>query len=116
MDLQWQRQTELWLRLMGASPQPSANSLTLNRGRDRVFLEQDQGRARLTLARSLPVPQRQPTLLRLLQLLQPEAGGGSRCEPGWLAMHCGFQRQHRLTAAPSSGLSWHAVNGACSIA
>lgn len=31
MDLQWQRQTELWLRLMGASPQPSANSLTLNR-------------------------------------------------------------------------------------
>ncbi|AIJ09195.1 MULTISPECIES: type III secretion protein [Edwardsiella] len=84
MDLQWQRQTELWLRLMGAAPQPPAISLTLGRDRDRIFLEQDQGRARLTLARSLPVPQRQPTLLRLLQLLQPEAGGGIPLR-AWLA-------------------------------
>ncbi|EKS7778613.1 type III secretion protein [Edwardsiella piscicida] len=84
MDLQWQRQTELWLRLMGAGPQPPTSSLTLDRDRDRIFLEQDQGRARLTLARRLPVPQRQSTLLRLLQLLQPEAGGGIPMR-AWLA-------------------------------
>ncbi|WP_240036171.1 hypothetical protein, partial [Aeromonas jandaei] len=77
MDLQWQRQTELWLRLIGATGHPPALSLSLKRGRDTLYLEQCQGRARVSLARPLPEQELQPTLLRLLALLQPDAGAGT---------------------------------------
>lgn len=76
MDLQWQRQTELWLRLMDFPHETVAPILTLNQGLDTWYLEQRGERARLTLARKLPEIQLHNALLRLLGLLQPEAGNG----------------------------------------
>lgn len=84
MDLQWQRQAELWLRLMGAPGIPPAQQLTLRHGRDTHYLEALAGRALVSLTRQLPEATRQPTLSRLLTLLQPEAGNGVPLR-AWLA-------------------------------
>ena len=84
MDLQWQRQTELWLRLMEVRGVSAAPALELSRGRDTLYLEQYAGRARLALSRPLPAQRRLIALNRLLGLLQPEAGGGIPLR-AWLA-------------------------------
>lgn len=84
MDLQWQRQAELWLRLMDARGVAAAPNLALRRGGDTHYLEQHAGRARLALARPLAAAQRQPALQKLLGLLLPEAGGGVPLR-AWLA-------------------------------
>lgn len=76
MDLQWQRQTELWLRLMGAKGQAAALRLALPQAGETLYLEQSQGRARVSLCRPLARHDQQETLLRLLSLLQPDAGAG----------------------------------------
>ncbi|MBJ7263450.1 MAG: hypothetical protein JHC61_06805 [Burkholderiaceae bacterium] len=76
MDLQWQRQVELWLRLMEAPGIPPASQVTLRQNGDTCYLETLEGRALLSLARPLPEACRQPALLRLLTLLHPEAGNG----------------------------------------
>ncbi|MCD4500977.1 hypothetical protein [Chromobacterium vaccinii] len=87
MDLQWQRQTELWLRLMGESAIPAALRLSLRQGQDMFYLESLDGRALLSLSRPLPEARRRPALLRLLALLQPEAGDGIPLR-AWLARGC----------------------------
>jgi hypothetical protein len=76
MDLQWQRQTELWLRFMGATDQAAALSLALRRDNETIYLEQSQGRARISLCRPVIRQDLQASLLRLLSLLQPDAGAG----------------------------------------
>ncbi|VWD64429.1 hypothetical protein BLA50215_07856 [Burkholderia lata] len=88
MDLQWQRQVELWLRLMGAPPEIlPAPQLSLRHGRDTHYLEAIANRALVSLARPLPEIVRQPTLLHLMTLLQPEAGGSVPLRV-WLACGC----------------------------
>lgn len=84
MDLQWQRQAELWLKLMGVVNQSAALLVCVNCGRDTFYLEEHQRRARLTIARQISEPQRHSSLLRLLGLLQPEASNGIPLR-GWLA-------------------------------
>ncbi|MBV8048518.1 MAG: hypothetical protein JO171_15315 [Paludibacterium sp.] len=72
MDLQWQRQVEVWQRLLAESSQRPAR---LEPG-DRLQLEACRGRALLTLSRPLADNALPPALLRLLRYLQPEATGG----------------------------------------
>ncbi|WP_199180006.1 hypothetical protein [Chromobacterium sinusclupearum] len=87
MDLQWQRQSELWLRLMDAQGASASSNLAIRLGRDTFYLEQHTGRARLALSRPIRREQGQATLLRLLGLLQPEAGGGVPLR-AWIARGC----------------------------
>lgn len=87
MDLQSQRQVELWLRLMGAPDIPPAPQLTLRQGQNTYYLEAHAGRALVSLARPLPEACQQSALLYLLTLLQPEAGSGVPLR-AWLARGC----------------------------
>lgn len=87
MDLQWQRQIELWLRLMGAPYIRPALQLALSCGQDTHYLEVLSGRALLSVARPVTPPERKAALLRLLTLLQPEAGGGIPLR-AWVARGC----------------------------
>ena len=87
MDLQWQRQVELWLRLMEAPGILPASQVALQQNRDTCYLESLEGRALLSLARPLPEACRQPALMRLLTLLQPEAGNGVPLR-AWVARDC----------------------------
>jgi hypothetical protein len=66
MDLRWQRQTELWLRLIGQAPARGA----------RLQLEAYRSRALLTLSCPQAEHVRADRLLRLLGLLRPEATDG----------------------------------------
>ena len=88
MDLQWQRQAELWLRLMGAPPrlQP-AQQLTLSHGQNTHYLETIANRALVSLARPLPEVARQSALLHLLTLVQAEAADGVPLR-AWIAGGC----------------------------
>lgn len=76
MDLQWQRQAEFWLKLMGASGHQAALSIPLTQGLNTFYLEQSLNRARVSLSRPLRQPDQEAVLLRLLSLLQPDAGDG----------------------------------------
>lgn len=99
MDLQWQRQTELWLRLMGGDTQPAALSISLVRGGDTLCLEQCQGRARISLARLTTDADCHMMLFRLLALLQPDAGAGIPLR----AWHIGPTLWISAMAPPDSG-------------
>ncbi|EAA3660144.1 type III secretion protein [Salmonella enterica] len=84
MDLQWQRQIELWLQLMGFRGQASALHLVLSQTNENLYLEQIQGRAKISLCRPLYRQDRQKTLMHLLTLLQPDAGAGIPLQ-AWLS-------------------------------
>ncbi|KIA79279.1 type III secretion protein [Chromobacterium piscinae] len=107
MDLQWQRQTELWLRLLEARDVAAQERLTLRHEADCIHLERLNNRALLSLSRPLAEPRRQATLHKLLALLQPEACNGVPLRT-WLA-------QGRVwlaaTAPPDSGAEqWASIS------
>lgn len=84
MDLQWQRQTELWLRLMDAGNVAPALNISVEKRDDTYYLEQVGKRANISLARAVNDAEQHNVLLRLLNLLQPEAGAGIPLR-AWLA-------------------------------
>lgn len=73
MDLQWQRQVELWQRLLDCK---AANETTWCQGSDRLQLEPLNARALMTLSRSLDDSFLSIALQRLLVFLSPEASSG----------------------------------------
>ncbi|AKK24866.1 type III secretion protein (plasmid) [Pandoraea oxalativorans] len=99
MDLQWQRRTELWLCLMDMRGLAPAPQVTVRRGADTYYLEQQGERARIALARALPAAQHVAALHKLLGLLLPEASGGVPLR-AWLARG---QLWLAATAPPDSG-------------
>lgn len=77
MDLIWQRQVELWLRLLGQQTYAAAPCLTLSfPGDERLHLEALAGRALLSVSRPLDARLTSTVLPSLLRLLPPEAAGG----------------------------------------
>jgi hypothetical protein len=87
MDLQWQRQTELWLRLIGAQGAPVLLPSVVVQADDRLYLEALAGRALLSVARALPDDMRQPAFFRLLTRIRPEAAEGTLFRV-WMANGC----------------------------
>ncbi|TDR76597.1 type III secretion protein [Paludibacterium purpuratum] len=73
MDLQWQRQVELWQRLLDRD---AACQTICRVGGDRLQLEQQDGRALLTVSRTLADSFLATALQRLLVFLSPEASNG----------------------------------------
>lgn len=109
MDLQWQRQVERWLKLMGAGAQPARLRMVLTRGQDRIFISQREGRAALAWSRPVAAALRQPALQRLLTLLAPEVSQGVPLR-AWLAQECLWLE---ATAPRESGAeSWYALSQA----
>ncbi len=84
MDLQWQRQCELWLRFMDAGNISPALNIAFIKGEYFYYLEAYDGRARITLACNIPENNKNTFLINMLQFLQPEAGNGVPFR-AWLA-------------------------------
>ncbi|QAU24336.1 type III secretion protein [Dyella sp. M7H15-1] len=104
MELQWQRQVEYWLRLMSVERVAARENMMVQQGKDVFYLERENGRAKLTVARQVPDAQSVPTLLRLMLLLQPEAANGVPMRT-WLARN---QLWLAATAPAGSGAElWH---------
>ena len=73
MDLQLQRQTELWLRLMGETKTPAALRISFSCGNNTYYIEQQNKRTFLFYSRSISEERSKDTLFQLLNIINADA-------------------------------------------
>lgn len=77
MGLQWQRQAEVWMYLMGAGrTSVFSPSVSFTRNADTFWLEYKNERSEVTFYRDIPESSRLTVLTHLIKLLHPDAGYG----------------------------------------